>query len=246
MSDGQPSGRVAVVTGGASGIGLSVCERLAQHGGHVFSLDLEPSPRRSPRGIDNVFDVVTDVGAESSVDAAFDLIEDRFGVVDHLVNAAGVTGSTARLDRLDPLDWEAVMRTNLTGPFLTMRRATGLLRRSSVAAIVNVASVAAHRAPAHHVAYAASKAGLLGATRAAAVDLAALGVRVNAVCPGFTLTPMLEQSGPPGDGITGRGIPMRRLATSAEIASVIEWLLSDAASYVTGASVSADGGLTAA
>jgi NAD(P)-dependent dehydrogenase (short-subunit alcohol dehydrogenase family) len=227
-------GRRALVTGGASGIGLATARLLREAGAAVAVLDLVGEA-----------DVRADVTDAAAVDAAIAAAEERLGgPADLLVNAAGVYRIAALRD-LDAAAWDTVLAVNLRGAFLVGR---AFAARTETGAIVNVASIAADRGdagePAAH--YAASKAGLVGLTRQMAVEWAP-GIRVNAVSPGLIDTPMLRMMDDPeaGAAYLRERVPLQRLGTAAEVARVIAFLLSDDAAYLTGAVVPIDGGVTA-
>lgn len=219
-------GRVAVVTGGASGIGAATVARLAAGGATVHVADLPE----------------VDVSDEGSVVGFFD----RLGPLDLAVNCAGVSGTFGALVDLDLTDWSRTLAVNLTGVFLCLREE---LRHMRAGAVVNVASAAGLRGFAQLPDYVASKHGVIGLTRAAALEHARSGIRINAVAPGGVHTPMLERfvgGDPAGLEAMGRNAPMGRLATPEEIAAAIVWLCSEDAAFVTGAVLSADGGVSAA
>jgi len=223
------AGRVAVVTGGASGIGAATVERLAARGAVVEILDLPD----------------IDVTDEAAVVGFFDGVIERHGRLDLAANCAGVNGNYGSITDLSLDEWRRVVDVNLTGVFLCLREE---LRRMGQGSVVNVSSGAGLRGFANLPHYVASKHGVIGLTRSAAAERARAGVRVNVVAPGTIRTPMLE-SFCRGDEETlrrmGSTAPMGRLGTPEEVAEAIVWLLSDAASFVTGAVVSADGGVSA-
>lgn len=223
------AGRVAVVTGGASGIGAATVERLEARGAVVEVLDLPE----------------VDVTDEAAVVGFFDGVIERHGRLDLAANCAGVNGTYGSITELSLDAWRHVVEVNLTGVFLCLREE---LRRMETGSIVNVSSGAGLRGFANLPHYVASKHGVIGLTRSAAAERARGGVRINAVAPGTIRTPMLEQfCRGDEDALRRMGSmsPMGRLGTAIEVAEAIVWLLSDAASFVTGAVVSADGGVSA-
>lgn len=243
---------VAVVTGGTRGIGRAVVHYLADRGVSVVAtyhadetaaaeLETELDPLDAESRV-----LQFDVGDPDAVAAAFEVIREEFGAVDILVNNAGTMANGLSV-RLSDDDWERVVQTNLSGTFYCCRAALSQMLRSGGGSVVNVSSVAALRGWAGQANYAASKAGLIGLTRSLAREYGSRDVRVNAVCPGYTETQLLA-SGPYDDTeavLDEEPIPQDRLAAPAEIADVIGFLASPAASYVSGAVLRVDGGLLA-
>lgn len=231
------AGRRALVTGGASGIGRAVAALLAGEGAAVATLDRADGAT-----------VRADVTVADEVDAALAAsAESLGGAPDLLVNSAGVY-PIAPLTEMPAEDWDRVLAINLRGAFLVARAfARGLA--GAPGAIVNLASMAAERGDAAEPAagYAASKAGLLGLTRQMAVEWAP-AIRVNAVSPGVIETPMLRLMDDPtsGEAYVRERVPLARLGTADEVARAILFLLSDDASYITGATLNVDGGVTVA
>jgi len=236
------AGRRALVTGGGSGIGLACARRLAAEGAAVVVLDRRPGEAGFPSVSCDVRD------PDSVIAAAREAAGLLGGPADLLVNAAGVYRIAPLLD-LSAGEWDDVLAVNLRGPFLTSRAvAAALIGEKRSGSIVNVSSIAAIVAdaaePGAH--YSAGKAGLLALTRQMAVEWAPYGIRVNAVCPGVIDTPMLRVMDDPaaGEAYLRTAVPLRRLGTAAEVAAVIAFLASDEAAYLTGTSVTVDGGLT--
>jgi NAD(P)-dependent dehydrogenase (short-subunit alcohol dehydrogenase family) len=228
--------RRAFVTGGAQGIGAAVARRFAADGLEVTVGDLDE--KRLEAEAEALPFAPLDVTDESSVTRA---IGDA-GPTDILVNCAGVTIAGHAVDEVSLADWDLQIGVNLTGTFLAMRAAIPSMRERRRGRIINLASALATRGLAGSCAYSASKAGVLGLTRAAAADLAPYGVTVNAVAPGYVDTPMTAGFPPRLRERRLAEIGMGRFATTAEIAAVVSFLASDDASYVTGALLEAGGG----
>ena len=235
-------GKVALITGGASGIGAATAELLRSRGATVVTADLAPGDGIAP----------LDVTDEAAVDALVDGIVAEHGRLDLAANVAGYPGVYAELAESSTEVWRHTLAVNLDGAYFCVRAELRAMLAAGPGAtgrsIVNVASSAARMGVPGLASYSASKHGVLGLTRTAAMEVARKGIRVNAVCPGTVRTPML--AGFVGgdqellEGM-GRRAPMGRLADPGEIAEAIVWLLSDASSYVTGASVDPDGGVSA-
>ena len=242
---------VALVTGAASGIGRATALTLgATHAVVVADADetggLETVRLLEEAGATARF-AACDVSDEDAVAAAVHTATETFGRLDVLVNNAGVGGPTAPVHAITDDDWRRVFRVNVHGAFYGIRHALPHMLAAERGVIVTVASVAGLRGFPGHAAYAASKHAVIGLTRSVAIE-AAPHVRVNAVCPGFTDTPMLrgafdDARSTPDD--LARRVPARRFAEPREVAEAIAYLCSDAAAYVTGQTLVVDGGLTA-
>lgn len=248
------SGRVALVTGGTSGIGLATARAFARAGARVAvaardeGAGLRACAALEQEGAPALF-VQTDVRDEASVKRAVERTMDRFGRLDCAANCAGVGGDMARLEDTDQAVWDSVMATNARGVWLSMRHEIPAMLASGGGAIVNMSSIyGVAGKPAHH-AYVASKHAVVGMTRSVALELATRGIRVNALCAGVTRTRSMQQAEALAPELVQALVaehPMARMATEDEIAGAALWLCSDAAAYVTGAPLPVDGGFLAA
>src|SRR5579883_3494591 len=235
------SGRVAAVTGGARGIGEGIAARLVADGARVFSLDkLAPDQPRN-----GVTYLQADVASPESVAEAFRAIDEQAGQIDILVNNAGIQ-RVGLVGKISFADFSSVIATHLNGFFLCASEAVPrMVKRGEGGAIVSIASTAAFVGLPGRGAYCAAKAGILGLTRALALEVAAAKIRVNAVAPGFTRTKLIEQGLADGslreDWMVAR-VPMHRLAQVDEIVNAVRFLSGDESSYMTGQSIVVDGG----
>lgn len=246
--------RVAVVTGGASGIGRAVCERFARDGAALVIVDTDEERGREVAaacGAEAAV-VATDVADPASVAAAFGVADDRFGRVDVLVNSAGVATVAPGADEVPfPPDvpigitdgqWRRMVGIHLDGTFYCTRAAVHRMAASGGGAVVNIASVAG-LSGGGMIHYSAAKAGILGFTRAVAHQVGPLGIRVNAVCPGLVDTPMTRAVTSEAKEHVIARTPLRRTGEPEDIANAVAWLVSDESSFVTGQWISPNGGV---
>ncbi|MBX7111665.1 MAG: SDR family oxidoreductase [Dehalococcoidia bacterium] len=245
--------RVALITGGASGIGLATAERFATHGAAVVIADLASSPGEARaaelrgRGLRASF-IPVDVTNEDEVRAAFAQATAEFGGVHLVVASAGVRGAEHPMTQTSIEDWRRVLSINLDGLFLTLKHGVAALVESGGGAVVVVSSIAAQGGEAGWSPYAASKAAATSLMRTAALESIKQGVRINAVSPGYVDTPMKEvftQASAVREGFLKSLQPIGRLATAEEVAEVIHFLCSGRSAFLVGVNVPVDGGLTA-
>jgi 3-oxoacyl-[acyl-carrier protein] reductase len=239
--------KVALVTGASQGIGRAAARALAEAGAKVAlaarneqQLGMLAEEIRSAGG--EALAVPMDVGNPDQVKNAFQQVLAKYSRLDVLVNNAAVTRDTLEL-RMKLEDWEAVLRTNLTGAHLCMQQALGAMLKQRSGRIINVTSVVAQTGNAGQANYVASKAGLIGLTRAAAVEVASRNITVNAVAPGFIITPMTD---PLPDALKEKMkslIPLGRFGADRDVATAIVFLASDEAGYITGQVLGVNGGM---
>ena len=236
-------GLVAIVTGGASGIGAATVERLLADGARVAVVDRDVSNAHP-----DAFGVVGDISDDSSVRAAVDAVIARFGGIDILVNNAGI-GAQGTIEDNDDDEWARVLSVNVTGIARMTRAALPHLRASSAAAVVNTCSIAATAGLPQRALYSASKGAVLALTRAMAADFIGEGIRVNCVNPGTASTPWVQRllDAAPDPAAEGAALAARqphgRLVQASEVADAIAYLASPRSGSTTGTSLAVDGGM---
>lgn len=244
-------GRVAVVTGGGSGIGLATARRLAAEGARVVVADLDPDAgRAAAEGVDGTF-VRTDVADKADVDALFDGVAESHGAVDIAFNNAGISPPDDDSIETTELEaWDRVQLVNLTSVYLCSRAALRHMVPVGRGSIINTASfVAVLGSATSQISYTASKGGVLAMSRELGVQFARQGIRVNALCPGPVNTPLLKELFAKDPERAARRlvhVPVGRFAEPEELAAAVAFLASDDASFITGASFLVDGGISAA
>jgi len=258
-------GETALVTGGGSGIGRATARRFAEEGADVVVVDVdETGGRETADAITEAGGEATffeaDVSSEEAVAAAVDRAYESYGSLEVLHNNAGISNSPTPLVEQDTGEFRQVLSVNVEGVFLGLKHAIPRMIADGGGAVVNTASIAGINGASMIGAYAATKHAVVGLTRTAAMEYASKGIRVNAVCPGFTDTPMVRQhletagtDGGSGEG-QGSGLSLEntpqmrlqgRLAEPEEIADAVVWLASGEASYVNGVAFPVDGGMDA-
>jgi NAD(P)-dependent dehydrogenase (short-subunit alcohol dehydrogenase family) len=249
----QFSGRVALVTGGASGLGRVSAIALANEGAKIVVADVMVSEGQATvetiagQGGQAIF-VKADVTKSSEVEAIVQETLKAFGRLDFALNNAGIDGVRARTADYPEEIWHQVIAVNLTGVFLCLKAELPVMVKQGSGVIINMSSVAGVTGFPGHAAYTASKHGVIGLTKTAAIDYAKAGIRVNAICPAYTRTPMLTrmlEKNPEFEAKLISRVPLRRLGTAGEIAQAAIYLFSDAAGFITGHSLVMDGGIVA-
>jgi NAD(P)-dependent dehydrogenase (short-subunit alcohol dehydrogenase family) len=243
--------KVALVTGAASGLGLATAKAFAESGASVVLADWHEKAVRSAaeelaiQG-HKALGIVCDVSDDAQVEAMVAQTVATFGRLDAAYNNAGVQNILAETADTTREDYDRVMAINLRGVWSSMKFELQQMRKQGRGAIVNCSSLGGLVGGAERGIYHAAKHGVIGFTKSAALEYAALGIRINAVCPGLIWTPMADQMVASGQGEAlksmEKSVPMGRVGRPEEIADAVLWLCSDAASYVTGQSISVDGG----
>ncbi len=248
------NGRVAIVTGASSGIGRATGQAFARCNAKVVLADVDENGGGQSlklikeAGGEAVF-VKVDISDPKQVEALVSTTVETYGRLDYACNNAGIGGASSNVADKAIEDWNRVIAVNLTGVFLCMKYEIPQMLKTGAGAIVNMSSILGKVGFAGASAYVSSKHGLIGLTKTAALEYATLGIRVNAVCPAFIETPMIEQGGiTPGTPIYDmlkNAHPVHRLGRPEEVANVVIWLCSTDASFLTGESILVDGGYVA-
>ena len=246
-SGGHLEGRVAVVTGGCGGIGTAICARFAREGAQVYAADIKDGGASEIQGVSFH---EHDVTSEESAARLMARVGEAHGRLDVLVNAAGIEIEKT-IEETSLEDWNRIFAINATGTFLTSKHALPLMRKAGGGSIVNFGSYDGFIADPGLAAYCATKGAVHALTRAMACDHGPENIRVNAVCPGYVDTPMLQSFLGPEQDIgkaaeeMRRVHPLRRTGTPEDVANLVNWLAGDEARYASGQLWVLDGGLTA-
>ena len=230
------SGRVAIVTGGSSGIGEAIAQCMLTAGAIVHVWDLQAS------SLTGVTSHIVDVASPDSISAAVNEITASGKTIDILSNNAGFAGDTVSTLEADPQQWRKIVDVNLTGTYECCRHVVPHMMASPAGRIINMASLAGKEGTPNASAYSASKAGVIAFTKSLAKELAHTSIRINSIAPAAVETPLLEQVTPEFLQIMIDKSPLKRLGTIDEVAQLVMWLSSDACSFSTGACFDLSGG----
>jgi 2-dehydro-3-deoxy-L-rhamnonate dehydrogenase (NAD+) len=244
MSAGRFEDRVALVTGGASGIGLATAEALRDEGARVALLDVNPRTPAIARKLDaeRAVGQVADASDGEAVAAAVAAVESELGPPDVLVNGAGIAGRSAPVWELEDAEWDDMMRITLRSVFVCTREVIARMRARGSGRIVNIASVAGKEGNPNASPYSAAKAAVIAFTKSVAKEVATEGIYVNAVAPGLIETPMNRQVSATHLRYMLQRMPLGRIGQPAEVATMILFLASDEASFTTGQVFDISGG----
>jgi NAD(P)-dependent dehydrogenase (short-subunit alcohol dehydrogenase family) len=243
-------GKVAIITGAGSGMGLSAAKLFHAEGASLVLADISGKEQKVAAELgERAVGITADVSRAADAKAMVDLAVERFGGLDILCNVAGVDGSLVTLVESTEENFNLMIDVNLRGVFLTMRYAIPHMIKRGGGTVVNIASTAAIIGAPKLAAYAASKGGVIALTKAAAVEYAKDGIRVNAICPGIINTPMMQASVVTNPGVAeyfASLVPMGRIGEAHEIANPMLFLASEQSSYITGVVLPVEGGQTTA
>ncbi|MCK5853552.1 3-oxoacyl-[acyl-carrier-protein] reductase [bacterium] len=239
--------KVAIVTGSARGIGKAIAAKLADSGISLVITDVmmdqaeKTAKELAEKGVETLA-IKADVSNFKEVEDLFRKTIDKFGTVDYLVNNAGITRDNLTI-RMSESDWDLVLDINLKGSFLCAQQAAKIMMKKRSGSIVNISSVSGLLGTAGQANYASSKAGVIALTKTLARELGGRGITINAITPGFIITEMTEKL--PDDVKEGylKQIPLKRGGTPEDIANAVNFLISPAASYITGTVINVSGGL---
>jgi len=238
------TGKTSIITGAGSGMGYASVERFLAEGGDVVALDIRDdglAKLREAHGDEHLLTLTVDAGDQAAVNDAVQQAQDRFGGLDVYFNNHGVPFVAKPVDEVTDEEWDRNISVNLTGIFIAARAVVPVFKRQRSGSFIITSSMAGVRPRPNLFPYTIAKGGATHMAKALAIELADWNIRVNAVCPVATETPMLQQFGP-GDHITAKATPLGRLGTADDVAATALWLASDDSSFITGLAVPVDGG----
>ncbi|MHB9139904.1 MAG: 3-oxoacyl-[acyl-carrier-protein] reductase [Victivallaceae bacterium] len=246
-SEGSLKGRVALVTGGARGIGRAICQRLADEGASLAIVDIMLDVAETTAGEFKSQGVeaaafAANVAKMEEAEATVNAVMEKFGKIDILINNAGITRDNLLL-RMSESEWDSVIAVNLKGTFNFIKAAIRPMMKARYGKIVNIASVVGRMGNVGQANYSASKAGVIGLTKTVAKEFAKRNIMSNAVAPGFIKTDMTEKLPPAAIEAFMKVIPMERAGTAEDVANVVYFLCSPDSDYVTGQVINIDGGM---
>ncbi len=247
MSSFSLKDRIALITGGAGGIGVAVARRFANAGAHIALADIredavdQAAAELNDQGF-RAIGLVADVSNRVDTDSLVERTVAEFGQLDILVNNAGYMGRAAPLWELEDADWHDVIRVNLTSVFYMSRAAIRHMRSRQTGNIISVSSIAGKEGTPQLIPYSVTKAGIIALTKALGKEVIRQGIRVNCVAPAIVETPLLDQLPKESIDLMLSKAPMGRFGTAEEVASVVHFLASDAASFITAQCLDASGG----
>jgi NAD(P)-dependent dehydrogenase (short-subunit alcohol dehydrogenase family) len=251
---GRLDGKVAVITGAASGIGAATAERFCREGAAAVIADLNEAGARAVMDRcraagGRAYFQRADVAREPDVQALIERAVGEYGKLDIMFNNAGLGGAIGPIDETSVEDWDRTQAVLLRGVFLGIKHAVPRMREAGGGVIISTASVAGLRGGAGPHAYSAAKAGVINLTRSVAIEVAPYNIRVNCICPGGVNTPLISRRVPGGEAVAAQFMaaiqPLQRCGVAADIANMALYLASDEATFVTGAAMVVDGGFTA-
>lgn len=235
-------GKIAIVSGGTQGIGKAICELLQEKGCNVITTGRKIDPKRL-KNKNRLKYLPLDLLDHKSIASFVKIVKD-LKRVDILINNAGIN-IIESIDEINEENWNNIMKVNLTGPMLLIKAIAPYMKKNNSGKILNVSSIWGISSKEKRAAYSASKSGLLGLTRTASLELASYNVLVNAICPGFTMTDLTKSTlTEPEIEDLSKQIPLGRFANTREIAEVAVFLCSDLNTYITGQTITVDGGFT--
>lgn len=236
------TGKIAVITGGARGIGLGCAKRFIESGAKVALWDLRGAKESAEELGENAIGVEVDISNEAAVEAAIAETNAALGSVSILITAAGMTGQVIPLAQMPFDDWQRVLNVHMNGAFLCARAVLPNMMEQDYGRIITVASVAGKEGNVNSGAYSAAKAGIIGMTKSLGKELATTGIRANCIVPGLIDTPLMQQLPPEQIQMSLSKIPMERFGTIDEVSSMIAWMASQECSFSSGATFDISGG----